>query len=186
MGVLEISVIGLGLAMDAFAVAVCKGLSMKRMDLKKATIIALYFGIFQAIMPLIGFFLGNRFEYLIDKLDHWVAFGLLSITGVNMIYESLKNEEDDINDCIDVKTMFILSISTSIDALAVGITFAFFKINLAIAISIIGVITFILSIIGVKIGNKFGDKIKNRAELLGGIVLIIIGLKILISHTIFM
>ena len=186
MGILEISVIGLGLAMDAFAVAVCKGLSMKKLDLKKAIIIALYFGFFQAIMPLIGFFLGNRFESLIDKLDHWVAFFLLSITGGNMIYESLKNEEEDINDSIDIKNMLILSISTSIDALAVGITFAFFKIDLFMAISIIGVITFLLSIIGVKIGNKFGDKLKNKAEFIGGIVLIVIGLKILITHTIFM
>lgn len=186
MGVLEISVIGIGLAMDAFAVAVCKGLSMKKLDLKKAIIISLYFGFFQAIMPVIGLFLGNKFAVLIDKLDHWVAFSLLSVTGGNMIIESLKNDNEDINDSIDIKTMLILSISTSIDALAVGITFSFFRINLLMAITIIGVITFILSLIGVKIGNKFGDKLKNKAEFIGGLVLIIIGIKILLSHTIFM
>lgn len=186
MGILEISLIGVGLAMDAFAVSICKGLSMKKIDIKKTIIIALYFGFFQAIMPLIGHFLGSRFEVVIDKLDHWIAFGLLSITGGNMIYESVNEEYQDINDSTDFKTMIILAISTSIDALTVGITFSFFYINLFLAISIIGIITFILSLIGVKIGNKFGTKLKNKAEFIGGSVLIIIGLKILIAHLFYM
>lgn len=184
MGVLEISLIGIGLAMDAFAVSICKGLSMNKIDVKKTTIIGVYFGFFQAIMPLIGYFLGSRFELVIDKLDHWIAFALLSITGGNMIYESVNEEYKDINDSTDFKTMIILAISTSIDALTVGITFSFFKINLFLSASIIGIITFILSVIGVKIGNKFGDKLKNKAEFIGGVVLIIIGLKILLSHAI--
>ena len=184
MGLLEISIIGIGLAMDAFTVAVCKGLSMKKFKLKDAIIIALYFSVFQMIMPLIGFICGTKFQTLVDKIDHWVALILLSITGGNMIYEVLKNDVDDINDNIDFKTMLVLSIATSIDALAVGLTFAFFKINLFISICIIGIITFVLSLIGVKIGNRFGDKLKNKAGLIGGGILIIIGLKIFISHVI--
>ena len=184
MGIFEISVIGIGLAMDAFAVSVCKGLSMKKMKWKKVIIIALYFGVFQALMPLLGFLLGNRFQVLVDKIDHWVAFFLLSITGGNMILESFRKEENKTNDSIDLKTMLVLSIATSIDALAVGITFAFFKIDIINSVSIIGIITFILSMIGVKIGNKFGDKLKNKAEFIGGLILIIIGLKILVNHTI--
>lgn len=184
MGLLEISIIGIGLAMDAFTVAVCKGLSMKRFNFKKAIIIALYFSVFQMLMPLIGFVLGTKFQTLVDKIDHWVAFFLLTITGGNMAIESLRSDTEDINDKIDFKTMIVLSIATSIDALAVGLTFAFFKINLVISISIIGIITFVLSFIGVKIGNRFGDRFKNKTGLLGGMVLIIIGLKILISHII--
>lgn len=184
MGILEISFIGIGLAMDAFAVSICKGLSMNKINIKKAFIIAFYFGFFQAIMPLIGYSLGNRFELVIDKLDHWIAFALLSITGGNMIHESVNEEYKNINDSIDFKTMIILAISTSIDALTVGISFSFFEINLSLVSSIIGIITFILSVIGVKIGNKFGDKLKNKAEFIGGLVLIIIGLKILLSDVI--
>ena len=182
MKLYEIIVIGIGLAMDAFAVSVCKGLSMKKIDWKKAIIIALYFGIFQAVMPVIGYFLGNTFSAFVQKVDHWIAFILLAIIGGNMIRESRDDEVEKRNDKVDVKTMVILAIATSIDALAVGVTFAFFEVNLLLAITIIGIITFVLSILGVVIGNKFGDKFQNKAELAGGIILILIGLKILLEH----
>ena len=182
MELFEIVVIGIGLAMDAFAVSVCKGLSMKKIEWRKAIIIALYFGIFQALMPVLGFFLGSAFSTFVKQVDHWIAFILLAIIGGNMIKESNDDEEEKRNSNIDVKTMIGLAVATSIDALAVGVTFAFFEVNLLLAISIIGIITFVLSVIGVIIGNKFGDKFQNRAELAGGIILIIIGIKILIEH----
>lgn len=182
MGIFEIFLIGMGLAMDAFAVSVCKGLSMRKMNWKNAIVIALYFCIFQAVMPVIGYLLGSAFSGLVEKVDHWVAFFLLSIIGGNMINNSFDNEEDKRNDNIDIKTMLLLAIATSIDALAVGITFAFFETNLILAVTIIGIITFVLSLIGVKIGNRFGDKFQNKAEFTGGTILIIIGLKILLEH----
>ena len=182
MDFFEIILIGFGLAMDAFAVSICKGLSMKKIKWKNAIIIAIYFGLFQAIMPVIGFFLGSTFSKFIQKMDHWIAFVLLSAIGVNMIKESNDDEGENRNDRADFKTMIVLAIATSIDALAVGITFAFFEVNLWLASLIIGVITFILSFIGVVIGNKFGDKFQNKAELAGGFILIVIGLKILIEH----
>ena len=182
MSLLEIIFIGVGLAMDAFAVSVCKGLSMKKMNWKNALIIALYFGVFQALMPVVGYFLGSTMSEFVEKIDHWIAFFLLAIIGGNMIKESTDDELEKRNDKIDFKTMIILAIATSIDALAVGITFAFFKVDLLLAITLIGVITFALSILGVLIGNKFGDKLQNKAELTGGIILIIIGLKILLEH----
>lgn len=182
MKLFEIIVIAIGLAMDAFAVSVCKGLSMKKIDWKKAIIIAVYFGIFQALMPVLGYFLGSSFSAFVQKVDHWIAFILLSIIGVNMIKESTDDEVEKRNDNVDFKTMVVLAIATSIDALAVGVTFAFFEVNILLAISIIGIITFILSIFGVIIGNKFGDKFQNKAELAGGIILIIIGVKILLEH----
>lgn len=182
MELFEIIVIAIGLAMDAFAVSVCKGLSMKKIDWKKAIIIAVYFGAFQALMPVLGYFLGSSFSAFVQKVDHWIAFILLSIIGVNMIKESTDDEVEKRNDNVDFKTMVVLAIATSIDALAVGVTFAFFEVNILLAISIIGIITFILSIFGVIIGNKFGDKFQNKAELAGGIILIIIGVKILLEH----
>lgn len=182
MGVVEIFAIGMALAMDAFAVSICKGLSMKKMNWKNAIIIGLYFGAFQALMPVIGYFLGTTLSGFVEKIDHWIAFILLSIIGGNMIKESTDNEVEKRNDKVDFKTMLVLAIATSIDAMAVGVTFAFLKTNLVLAISIIGVITFIISVLGVVIGNKFGDKFQNKAELVGGIVLIIIGLKILLEH----
>lgn len=182
MGIFEIVLIALGLAMDAFAVSICKGLSMKKMNWKNAIIISLYFGTFQALMPVIGYFLGTTFSGLVKSVDHWIAFILLAIIGGNMIKDSFDNEYEKRNEKIDFKTMIILAIATSIDALAVGITFAFFKTNIILAICIIGIITFILSLIGVKIGNRFGDKFQNKAELTGGIILIIIGTKILLEH----
>lgn len=182
MELFEIIVIAIGLAMDAFAVSVCKGLSMKKIDWKKTIIIAVYFGVFQALMPVFGYFLGSTFSAFVQKVDHWIAFILLSIIGVNMIKESTDDEVEKRNDNVDFKTMVVLAIATSIDALAVGVTFAFFEVNILLAISIIGIITFILSIFGVIIGNKFGDKFQNKAELAGGIILIIIGVKILLEH----
>lgn len=182
MSLFEIFLIAIGLAMDAFAVSVCKGLSMKNFNLKNAVIIGLYFGIFQAVMPLIGFLLGSTFSELVVSVDHWIAFILLSIIGIKMIKDSLKNEDDDKNDKLNFRTMVILAIATSIDALAIGITFAFFEINIIKAISIIGIITFTISLIGVIIGNKFGDKFQGKAEIVGGGILILIGLKILLEH----
>lgn len=183
MGIVEIIFIAIGLSMDAFAVSVCKGLSMKKMSWKKAIIIALYFGIFQALMPVIGYALGIGFEESIKFIDHWIAFGLLAFIGGNMIKESLsKDEDDNQNDDVNFKTMVVLAVATSIDALAVGVTFAFLNVNLIFAISIIGVLTFIISLLGVKIGNVFGDKFEKKAELAGGIILILIGLKILLEH----
>ncbi|OKZ78409.1 MAG: hypothetical protein BHW01_01180 [Clostridium sp. 27_14] len=182
MGIIELILLSIGLGMDAFAVSVCKGISMKKMNWKKACIIGLYFGGFQAIMPVIGYFFGSSFESIITNIDHWIAFILLAIIGAKMIQEAFQKEEEEYNEDISVKTMIVLSIATSIDALAVGITFAFLKVNLLLAITLIGTITFILSVIGTKIGNRFGDKYKSKAELAGGIILIIIGLKILLEH----
>lgn len=182
MGTIEILLISVGLAMDAFAVSVCKGLSMKKMNWKKAIIIGLYFGIFQASMPVLGYFLGTTFEQFITNIDHWIDFVLLSAIGGNMIKESFDQESENCNDNVDVKTMVILAIATSIDALAVGITFACLRINIVLPVISIGIITFILSVIGVKIGNKFGDKYENKAEFIGGLILILLGIKILLEH----
>lgn len=182
MGVIEIFLLGVGLAMDAFAVSICKGLSMKKMEWKKAIIIALYFGVFQALMPGIGFLLGVGFEEKITSIDHWIAFGLLSIIGINMIREAFDNKEDEENDSVDFKSMIVLAVATSIDALAVGVTFAFLKVNLILAVAIIGIVTFIISMCGVKIGNVFGDKYESKAEIAGGVILILLGLKILLEH----
>lgn len=182
MGIFEILLVGIGLAMDAFAVSICKGLSMKKMNWKNAVIIALYFGIFQALMPLIGYFLGMTFESIVTSFDHWVAFALLTLIGGGMIKESFDDEDEKKNDKVDFKTMVVLALATSIDALAVGITFAFLDVNIVLAVSIIGIITFIISIFGVKIGNRFGDKYQNKAELMGGIILVLLGFKILLEH----
>lgn len=182
MGALEILLISVGLAMDAFAVSICKGLSMRRMSWKKAIIVALYFGIFQGIMPIIGYFLGTSFQSLVTKIDHWIAFGLLTFIGANMLKESFSKEQENCNDKVDFKTMIILAVATSIDALAVGITFAFLNVNLLFASLMIGIVTFIISVIGVKIGNKFGDKYERKAETVGGLILIIMGVKILLEH----
>lgn len=182
MGIVEITLLGIGLAMDAFAVSICKGLSMKKMNWKNTIIIALYFGIFQALMPVIGYFLGTTFEGLVTKFDHWIAFALLLAIGGSMIKEAFSKDEENKNDKVDFKTMSVLALATSIDALAVGITFAFFEVNVLLAVTIIGLITFIISIIGVKIGNRFGDKYQSKAELMGGIILILLGIKILLEH----
>lgn len=182
MDVLEILLIAVGLAMDAFAVSVCKGLSMKKMSWNKAIIVGLYFGIFQGLMPVIGFLLGTSFASLVIQIDHWIAFVLLGFIGGNMLKEAFSNESENRNDNVDFKTMIVLAIATSIDALAIGITFAFLKVNLILSVLMIGIITFILSIIGVKIGNKFGDRYERKAEMAGGLILILMGIKILLEH----
>ncbi len=182
MGITEIFLISVGLAMDAFAVSVCKGLSMKKMSWKKAIIIGLWFGIFQGIMPLIGYFLGTTFEAAVTSIDHWIAFVLLGIIGGKMIKDSFNKDCEECSDDLSFKGMLILAIATSIDALAIGITLAFLNTNIAFAVSSIGLITFALSIIGVKIGNKFGSKYESKAEFAGGAILILLGLKILLEH----
>lgn len=182
MSLIELLLISIGLAMDAFAVSICKGLSIKSFAFKKGILIGLYFGVFQGFMPLIGYLLGTSFEDVITSVDHWIAFVVLSLIGLNMIYESFSNDKESYNDKVDFKTMIPFAIATSIDALAVGITFAFLKVNILISVLLIGIITFILSFIGVKIGNKFGNKFDKKAQIIGGIILIIIGLKILFEH----
>lgn len=186
MGFVELLLIGVGLSMDAFAVSVCKGLNMRgKVNSKHAGVIALFFGGFQALMPLIGYFLGIGFEKYITKIDHWIAFVLLGFIGGKMVIEAIKEwnaEDKQEEDKLDIKELFILAVATSIDALAVGITFAFLSVNIWSAISIIGVTTFILSLIGVVIGNKFGSKYKSKAELVGGIILVLMGIKILLEH----
>lgn len=183
MGFIELLLLSIGLAMDAFAVSVCKGISMKKMNWKKAGIIGLWFGGFQALMPTLGYFLGSAFESLVTNIDHWIAFILLGLIGGNMIKEAFgKDNEENDDDDISFKTMFVLAVATSIDALAIGITFAFLNVNILLAISMIGIITFIISIIGTKVGNKFGNKYEKKAELAGGIILILIGIKILLEH----
>lgn len=177
----EIILIAIGLGMDALSVSLCKGLSMKEMKWKNAIIIGLYFGIFQAVMPCIGYFVGTKFQSAIENWSHWIALVLLVLIGINMIREALFGDEE-VNDKIDFKTMIILAIATSIDALVVGVTFAILKSNIIIPVIIIGVITFIMSVVGVKIGNLFGNKMGRNAEVLGGIVLIIIGIKIVVEH----
>lgn len=182
MGIWELILIAVGLSMDAFAVSICKGLSVKELKLKHALICGLYFGGFQALMPLIGYLLGSGFQQYITAFDHWIAFILLALIGANMIRESFSKEEDNQSSSFSPKTMLPLAIATSIDALAVGVTFAFLQTEIFSSISIIGVTTFILSAIGVKIGNIFGSKYKSKAELFGGIVLVLMGIKILLEH----
>jgi len=171
-----------GLSMDAFAVSVCKGLAMKKLSWKKALIIGLWFGGFQAIMPALGYLLGTGFDSYVTAIDHWIAFALLVLIGINMIKEALSKEEENSNDSVDIKTMFLLAVATSIDALAVGVTYAFLQVRIVPAVTFIGVITFCLSIAGVKIGNVFGLKYKSKAEITGGVILIFMGTKILLEH----
>ena len=182
MGIYEIFLIGLGLAMDAFAVAVCKGLSIKKIDIKKSSIIALWFGFFQAIMPIIGYFLGNVFKEAINSLNHLIAFVLLTIIGVNMLKSVFSNEESTVDENIGPKSMFLLALATSIDALTVGITLAFFNTNIVFSALLIGIITFILSFFGVKVGNKFGDKYEKKAQVIGGGILVCLGIKNLLDY----
>jgi putative Mn2+ efflux pump MntP len=180
MGIAELFVLAIGLSMDAFAVSICKGLSLGKITPKHMCIAGIWFGGFQALMPLIGYFLGSFFADMITKYDHWIAFALLVIIGGNMIKESFEKEEH-LDASMTVKSMFLLAVATSIDALAVGVTFAFLKVQIVPAVSFIGIITFVLSAIGVKIGSIFGTKYQSKAELCGGIILIIIGTKILLD-----
>ena len=182
MGLIELFLIAVGLSMDAFAVSVCKGLAMPKCTFKKAAIVGLWFGGFQALMPAIGYILGAQFQEAIASIDHWIAFVLLTLIGGNMIHEALDNDEEEADASLDVKTMFLLAVATSIDALAIGITFAFLKVNIIPAVCFIGIVTFIISFAGVKIGNVFGARYKNKAEIVGGVILILLGLKILLEH----
>ena len=186
MSIIEIALIGVGLAMDAFAVSICKGLAMRRMNYKKAIIIAAFFGVFQALMPALGYVLGTTFANKIAAIDHWIAFILLALIGANMIKEALSSDDDECqDDSLRLGDLIMLSIATSIDALAVGITFAFFNVSLLLSVSMIGIITFIICVIGVKVGNVFGEIYKSKAELDGVLILIVMGAKILIDHLFF-
>lgn len=185
MSLMELFLIAVGLSMDAFAVAICKGLSMQKMNLRHALVIGLYFGGFQAFMPFLGYTLGVRFQNAITAYDHWIAFILLAVIGGNMIKESLNPEEDSCDASVAFKDMVVLAVATSIDALAVGVTFAFLRVQIIPAVSFIGIITFLLSVVGVKVGTIFGAKYKSKAEFAGGVILIAIGTKILLEHLFF-
>ncbi len=178
----EICVIAVGLSMDALAVSICKGLSVRHAGLRHCAVTGLYFGGFQALMPLTGYLLGRQFEGAINRFDHWIAFVLLCIIGINMVRESRSREPEECSADFSIKAMLPLAVATSIDALAVGVTFAFLQVNILYAIILIGSTTFILSFLGVKVGHILGMKYKSRAELLGGLVLVFMGIKILVEH----
>ena len=183
---MELVLIGVGLSMDAFAVALCKGLSMRRVNYAHAAVIALFFGVFQAVMPLIGWVLGTQFARYITSVDHWIAFALLGNIGGKMIWDAL-HEAPETAPCagegrLDLKELLMLAVATSIDALAVGITFAFLQVSILPAVATIGLITFALSFAGVVVGNRFGTRFQKKAEIAGGVVLVLIGLKILLEH----
>lgn len=184
MGFAELLLIAVGLSMDAFAVSVCKGLGMKKTDKKGTVVIALFFGGFQAIMPFIGWALGRQFQRYIIAFDHWITFLLLSFIGGKMIFDAVRDNEKAVTICfhLDIKEILMLAVATSIDALAVGITLAFLNVNILCATSIIGATTFLISAAGVFIGSAFGSKFEKKAEILGGIILVLIGLKILLEH----
>ena len=187
MGFLELLLLAVGLSMDAFAVSVCKGLCMKKADLRAQAICGAWFGGFQGLMPLIGFLLGTLFADAIVAVDHWIAFALLALIGANMLKEALGKEECDCCDTneadLSVKCMFVMAVATSIDALAVGISLAMAgDVNIVAAVLLIGVTTFLLSGVGVKVGNIFGSRFEKKAQLLGGVILILLGAKILLEH----
>lgn len=181
MNIIELLILAVALSMDAFAVSICKGLSMKKMNWKNGIITGLYFGSFQAIMPIVGYIFGSQFKNIIVNIDHWIAFVLLVAIGLGMIKES-REEVKEMNTCFCAKNMLLLSVATSIDALVVGITFAFLQVDIIQAVSLIGVTTFTLSVIGIKVGNVFGAKYKSKSEVIGGIILILMGTKILLEH----
>ena len=182
MKVWELFVIAVGLSMDAFAVSICKGLSTKDVRREHMVVTGLYFGGFQALMPLAGYLLGSRFQSMIQRVDHWIAFALLVLIGANLVRES-RGEAEHLDDSFTPGTMLPLAVATSIDALAVGVTFAFLNVRIIPAAALIGVTTFALSAIGMRLGNVFGARYQARAELAGGIVLILMGVKILLEHT---
>lgn len=187
MGIIELLLLAVSLSMDAFAVSVCQGLSMKKINQRKVMVIGIYFGSFQALMPLIGWTLGTQFEKYITNIDHWIAFILLGIIGTNMIIEAFKKDDNNEvktseGEIIEHKELLLLAIATSIDALTVGIMFAFLKVSIIPSVITIGVCTLLLSMLGVCIGNKFGSKYKSKAEFVGGVILILIGLKVLLEH----
>ena len=187
MGFVELFLIGVGLSMDAFAVSICKGLGMKRLNMKQALVIGLFFGGFQALMPLIGWALGTQLADFITPIDHWIAFILLALIGGKMLFDAFRgDDEEDAGEPkdarLDLKELLMLAIATSIDALAVGVTFAFLGVNIVWAIAIIGVTTFVLSVVGVAVGHAFGARYEKGATIVGGVVLILIGCKILLEH----
>ena len=182
MGFGALFVLAVGLSMDAFAVSICKGLSIRTLKLRQALIVGAWFGAFQALMPAVGWLLGSAFANLIESVDHWIAFVLLSLIGGNMIREAFSHEEEDADPSLAPVTMLLLAVATSIDALAVGVTFAFLRVDILPAVTLIGACTFLISAAGVKIGNVFGSRYKSRAELAGGAVLVLIGVKILLEH----
>jgi manganese efflux pump family protein len=182
LGLTELLLIAVGLSMDAFAVSICKGLSVKKVTPKHAALAGLYFGGFQFLMPLLGYLLGYKFQYLITSYDHWIAFVLLAVIGGSMVWEAFSKDEEKLSDQFGFKTMFAMAVATSIDALAVGVTFAFLSVKILPAALTIGVITFLFSAAGIYIGNIFGAKFKAKAEFAGGCILILIGLKILLEH----
>ena len=200
MGFAELFLIGVGLSMDAFAVSICKGLSMKKIDYRYALVIAAFFGGFQALMPLIGWALGSQFEHFITPIDHWIAFVLLAFIGGKMLLDAIRGGEAEAEaegsaagdsadgsesggrSKIDYKELLMLAVATSIDALAVGITFAFLGVSIWVAIAVIGVTTFVISFFGVVVGNQFGSRFEKPATIVGGVVLILIGLKVLLEH----
>lgn len=186
MGFIELALIAVGLSMDAFAVAICKGLGMKRLNVRQAFVIALFFGGFQALMPAIGWALGTQFEALITPVDHWIAFVLLALIGGNMLKESLGKDDDGQAEAadakLDLRELTMLAVATSIDALAVGITFAFLRVSIAPAAGLVGITTFVLSFAGVVVGHRFGARYEKAATAVGGVVLILIGCKILLEH----
>ena len=182
MNFFDLFLLAVGLSMDAFAVSICKGLSLKKIRLKHALIVGLWFGGFQALMPVVGYFLGTTFCDVIATFDHWVAFGLLVLIGGNMVREALSDGDEKTDNSLAFKTMLLLAVATSIDALAVGITFSFLNVNIWSAVSIIGITTFVLSVVGLLVGSAFGTRFKSKAEIAGGVVLILLGVKILIEH----
>ena len=183
MNLFELILLAVGLAMDAFAVSICKGLALRKVRWRDALLVGLWFGGFQALMPLLGYFLGSRFAEAITAFDHWIAFALLLLIGLSMIRESFEKEPDNKSGAsLAVKTMLVLAVATSIDALAVGVTFAFLSVRIVPATCLIGCITFALSAVGVKLGAVFGMKYKSRAELAGGIILVLLGVEILLEH----
>ena len=182
MNLTELFVLAVGLSMDAFAVSICKGLSLRTLRARDAVLVGLWFGSFQALMPLVGYAMGSAFSGLIVSIDHWIAFVLLGVIGGNMIREGLSREEKRCDPSLRVHDMLLLALATSIDALAVGVTFAFLQVKILPAVSFIGATTFLLSALGVKLGNLFGARHKSKAELFGGVVLIAMGLKILLEH----
>lgn len=189
MGIFELFILAVGLSMDAFAVSICKGLCVQKTTIKHMCIAGLWFGGFQALMPFIGYTLGSAFTEYIIAIDHWVAFVLLGLIGGNMLKEALGGDDDDCECSCEInpfgiKTMFLMAVATSIDALAVGVTFAFLRVDIIWAITFIGITTFCFSAIGIKIGSIFGSKFKSKAELAGGLILIGLGIKILLEHTI--
>lgn len=182
MDLLSVLLIAVGLVMDAFAVAICKGLAMKRPGIRQILIVGIWFGVFQALMPVIGYYLGSSFYSYIEDYDHWIAFILLALIGVNMIREAISDEEEGVDASTGFRTMLVLAVATSIDALAVGISLAMTGDDIMTSAVVIGVVTFLISASGVKIGSLFGDRFGKKAELVGGVILILIGLRVLLDH----